>query len=50
MSKTLWEFDDSRQMLLGLVGPTFGAEPEKRIDDVREEKRSFAAQIVQKSG
>jgi ubiquinone/menaquinone biosynthesis C-methylase UbiE len=49
MSSNAWmkmSGDDKRSLLIGLVGYDFGREPETKIPEIRESRRSFANSIA----
>jgi cyclopropane fatty-acyl-phospholipid synthase-like methyltransferase len=41
-----WSFETDRQMLRLLIGRRFGDAPEERVEEIREERRRHAAQVV----
>jgi SAM-dependent methyltransferase len=41
-----WSFETERQMLRLLIGRRFGEAPEERVEEIREERRRHAAQVV----
>ena len=42
-----WEFNNRKTLLYALVGNDFGADPESRLDEIREYKKNEAKFLIQ---